>query len=63
MERLVRVIARCGGDIFKFAGDAMLVLWPPSDTETDEKDLALMVHRAAQVRVVFLICLCEKMFV
>lgn len=51
MERLVRIIARCGGDVFKFAGDAILVLWPPSDTEPDEKEIALMVHRAAQVPI------------
>lgn len=51
MERLVRIIARCGGDIFKFAGDAMIVLWPPpdGDSEHDEKEIGLMVHRAAQV--------------
>ena len=49
MERLVRIIARCGGDVFKFAGDAILVLWPPTDNEPDEKELGLMVHRAAQV--------------
>ena len=29
MELLVKGIGRSGGDIFKFAGDAMIVIWPP----------------------------------
>ena len=29
MELLVKGIGRSGGDIFKFAGDAMIVVWPP----------------------------------
>ena len=31
MELLVKGIGRSGGDIFKFAGDAMIVIWPPPD--------------------------------
>ncbi len=31
MELLVKNIGKSGGDIFKFAGDAMIVLWPPSE--------------------------------
>ncbi|CAM9218617.1 unnamed protein product [Chrysoparadoxa australica] len=27
--QMVRIIASEGGDVFKFAGDAMIVLWPP----------------------------------
>lgn len=42
-EQLVRVIASQGGDVFKFAGDALLVLWPPSD-----EDLSTKARRAAQ---------------
>lgn len=34
MEQLINVIGNNGGDIFKFAGDALLVIWP----EEDEKD-------------------------
>lgn len=30
MELLVKSISKSGGDIFKFAGDAMIVVWPPS---------------------------------
>jgi len=29
MELLVKEIMRCGGDILKFAGDAMIIVWPP----------------------------------
>lgn len=31
MEKLVKSISKSGGDIFKFAGDAMIVIWPPSN--------------------------------
>ena len=58
MEQLVRYIARAGGDIFKFAGDAMLALWvaqtPPGDPKA-QKELATLAHRAIQV-----IYFCEK---
>jgi hypothetical protein len=33
MELMVSEIGKSGGDIFKFAGDAMIVLWPPPPTE------------------------------
>jgi class 3 adenylate cyclase len=33
MELLVDKIGSSGGDIFKFAGDAMIVLWPPPKSE------------------------------
>lgn len=32
-ERITKLIARSGGDVFKFAGDAMLVLWPPQSID------------------------------
>ena len=32
-ERLGSVISFCGGDVFKFAGDALLVLWPSDDDD------------------------------
>lgn len=28
MEQLIKIISKNGGDIFKFAGDALLVIWP-----------------------------------
>lgn len=33
MELMVKEIGRSGGDIFKFAGDAMIVVWPPPKEE------------------------------
>lgn len=43
-SQMVKIIASMGGDIFKFAGDAMLVLWP------DEADMPIeeRVQRAGQ---------------
>lgn len=41
---LAEVIVDHGGDIVKFAGDAMLALWPASSDNT----LAQATHRAAQ---------------
>lgn len=29
MELLAKAIGKTGGDIFKFAGDAIIVIWPP----------------------------------
>ena len=43
-ELLVRVINKYGGDVFKFAGDAMLILWPMEDGD----DLSSTARRAAQ---------------
>eukprot|EP01017_Pseudomicrothorax_dubius_P008187 TRINITY_DN12666_c0_g1_i1.p1 TRINITY_DN12666_c0_g1~~TRINITY_DN12666_c0_g1_i1.p1 ORF type:complete len:421 (+),score=64.82 TRINITY_DN12666_c0_g1_i1:2-1264(+) len=47
MELLVKAIARSGGDIFKFAGDAMIVLWPPPQNDSDE-ELAILLRQAIQ---------------
>lgn len=35
-ELLVKIVAKSGGDVFKFAGDALVVLWPPEPA--DERD-------------------------
>jgi hypothetical protein len=43
VEQLVRVVASMGGDVFKFAGDALLVLWPESD-----ENLCTKTRRAVQ---------------
>ena len=42
-ELLLRTLSSQGGDVFKFAGDAILVVWPPS-----EEDLTTRTRRAAQ---------------
>jgi adenylate cyclase 10 len=49
MELLVSAISRSGGDIFKFAGDAIIVVWPPSTKECPEeqKEELMMTCRQA----------------
>ncbi|MBM3266502.1 MAG: AAA family ATPase [Candidatus Sericytochromatia bacterium] len=42
---LIDLVARHGGDVFKFAGDALLVLWPG---DLGHDDLASLVRRATQ---------------
>ena len=42
-----RIISKSGGDVFKFAGDAMIVLWPPAD-EGDVFGLEENARRAVQ---------------
>ena len=32
MEQIINIIGANGGDIFKFAGDALMVIWPPDGT-------------------------------
>ena len=44
--QLLRVVGKAGGDIFKFAGDAVIVLWPV-DKDTGE-DLQQVARRAVQ---------------
>ena len=47
MEFLVKAIGLSGGDIFKFAGDAMIVLWPPPQHNTEE-ELTTLCRQAIQ---------------
>lgn len=42
MELLIKSIGRSGGDIFKFAGDAMIVLWPPPRSTGPQLDFDLL---------------------
>ena len=32
MEQIINIIGANGGDIFKFVGDAIMVIWPPDDS-------------------------------
>lgn len=44
MELLSQKVSQSGGDIFKFAGDAMIILWtPPDETITTENMKKLCV--------------------
>lgn len=36
MEGLVKGISKYGGDIIKFVGDAMIVVWPSNPGEKDD---------------------------
>ena len=45
MELLVKAIGKSGGDIFKYAGDALIVLWPPPQNNSDE-ELTLLLRSA-----------------
>lgn len=43
LAQIVKCIASQGGDVFKFVGDAMIVLWPP-----DSDDLTNVLRKATQ---------------
>jgi len=45
MEQLINIIGKNGGDVFKFAGDALLVIWPESKKNNS---LAESCQRAIQ---------------
>ena len=47
MELLVNGISRSGGDIFKFAGDAMIIVWPPP-VDNNFEELTIMCRQAIQ---------------
>lgn len=47
MEFLVKSIGKSGGDIFKFAGDAMIIIWPPPQHNTEE-ELTTLCRQAIQ---------------
>ena len=47
MEQLINIIGKSGGDIFKFAGDALLVVWPESKNKSPNY-LAENCQRAIQ---------------
>ena len=47
MEMLSQKVGQSGGDIFKFAGDAMLVLWTPA-SEENKKSLKEICFEAIQ---------------
>lgn len=48
MELLVKSIGKSGGDIFKFAGDAMIVIWPPPQNKNDDEELTTLCRQAIQ---------------
>ena len=50
MEGMVSCLNQYGGDIIKFVGDAMIVMWPPIDKNSDswKEDRLDCVRRALQ---------------
>jgi class 3 adenylate cyclase len=59
---MVRVCTNAGGDVFKFAGDAMIVMWTTPEGDDSKQALSQLVH---QVRVmcvsecaVLCVCVC-----
>lgn len=49
MELLVKSISQSGGDIFKFAGDAMIVVWPPpAEGSQAEEGIKVMLRQGIQ---------------
>lgn len=47
MEGMVKNLAKFGGDIIKFVGDAMIVMWPRGGGKYDEDDDKVNVIRKA----------------
>lgn len=45
LEHLIRIITNAGGDIVKFAGDALFVIWKVNEAE-NEKELAEKIYLA-----------------
>ena len=50
MELMVKEIGKSGGDIFKFAGDAMIVVWPPPQ-KNSEKDINEQIRESCRKAV------------
>ena len=47
--KIVHVIVSFGGDIIKFAGDAMFILWPTSDSDVIFRSKKDNMERCAQM--------------
>jgi class 3 adenylate cyclase len=48
MEGMIKNLSKYGGDIIKFAGDAMIVMWPQEAGKIplDKKEASLTVRKA-----------------
>lgn len=56
MEGMVRNLGKYGGDIIKFVGDAMIIMWPPENqnnasTSAREDPAELIIRKAIQCAV------------
>ena len=50
MESIVKYLGKYGGDIIKFVGDAMIVVWPRDEGNPDN-DLTSVSRKAIKVRI------------
>ena len=50
MESIVKGLGKYGGDIIKFVGDAMIVVWP-RDENNLEDDLSAVARKAIKVKL------------
>ena len=62
MEGMVKNLAKFGGDIIKFVGDAMIVMWPRKskvikmndsnvDSKIDDDEKVLLIRKAIQCAI------------
>eukprot|EP00644_Phytophthora_capsici_P003352 jgi/Phyca11/79128/gw1.99.107.1 len=49
-EQLLRLVSSAGGDVFKFAGDAMLIFWPESKEDTMDSLLRRALQCALRIQ-------------
>lgn len=49
-EQLLRLVSSAGGDVFKFAGDAMLIFWPENRDDTLEGLLRRCIQCALRIQ-------------
>lgn len=49
-EQLLRYVSSAGGDVFKFAGDAMLIFWPENRDDTLESLLRRCIQCALRIQ-------------
>lgn len=49
-EQLLRLVGSAGGDVFKFAGDAMLIFWPESKEDTMDSLLRRALQCALRIQ-------------
>lgn len=52
---MCREIQAQGGDIFKYAGDAMIVLWPPSEDDSIENRIRCFLYLSSQFISLFIL--------
>lgn len=50
MECIVKGLGKYGGDIIKFVGDAMIVVWPRDDNNPED-NLTAVSRKAIKVRL------------